>query len=62
MLLSKVLFSVKVTTVVVRAGEAVTLYCSQTGYIRTQWRWRMCVCVCMELQAITNNIQHYYII
>ena len=27
-------------TVVVRAGEAVRVNCSQTGYIRTQWRWR----------------------
>ena len=36
-----VLFSVNETTVVVRAGEAVRVNCSQTGYIRhTQWRWR----------------------
>ena len=34
------LFSVNVTTVVVTAGEAVTVNCSQTGYIRSQWRWR----------------------
>jgi len=27
-------------TVVVRAGEAVRVNCSQTGYIRTQWMWR----------------------
>ena len=35
-----VLFSVNMPTVVVRAGEAVRVNCSQTGYIRTQWRWR----------------------
>ena len=34
-----VLFSVNMP-VVVRAGEAVRVNCSQTGYIRTQWRWR----------------------
>ena len=34
------LFSVNATTVVVTAGEAVTVNCSQTGYIRSQWRWR----------------------
>ena len=38
--LSTVLFSVNMPTVVVRAGEAVRVNCSQTGYIRTQWRWR----------------------
>ena len=39
-LCSPVLFSVGVTTAVVTAGEAVTVNCSQTGYIRTQWSWR----------------------
>ena len=33
-----VLFNV--TTVMVTAGEAVSVNCSQTGYIRGQWRWR----------------------
>ena len=33
-----VLFNV--TTVMVTAGEAVRVNCSQTGYIRGQWRWR----------------------
>ena len=35
-----VLFSVNETTVMGTAGEAVRVNCSQTGYIRTQWRWR----------------------
>ena len=35
---SLVLFSVNMTTVGA-AGETVTVNCTQTGYIRTQWRW-----------------------
>ena len=27
-------------TTVVTAGEAVRVNCSQTGYLRSQWRWR----------------------
>ena len=35
-----VLFSVDVTTAVVTAGETVSVNCSQTGYIRTDWSWK----------------------
>ena len=34
-----VLFSVNETAVMVTAGETVRVNCSQTGYIRGQWRW-----------------------
>ena len=37
--LNSVLFSVDVATAAVTAGETVSVNCSQTGYIRTDWSW-----------------------